>query len=265
MGAEEIVIKNQLLRSLGTSRRQLLRQAVGLGLGLPFVQRQSLRALAEATARPKAPPPVSFSPEDEQFLDDLERSSFLFFWEQANPQTGLIKDRCNARTDDTGVRGQHRLHRLRADRPLHRRKARFHRRMQARDSGPRHADVPLEQAAQSPRLFLSLANIDTGERVLGFRSLLRRYRHPALRHPHLPRTLRRSRRSPISRTTFSIASIGRWLSEDTSLLPHGWTPEVGFLPYRWDYYSELMMMYLLGMGSPTLTRCPTTPGMPGSA
>lgn len=42
-----------------------------------------------------------------------------------------------------------------------------------------------------------------------------------------------------------------WLSEDTTLLPHGWSPEVGFLPYRWDYYSELMMMYLLGMGSST--------------
>jgi hypothetical protein len=40
-----------------------------------------------------------------------------------------------------------------------------------------------------------------------------------------------------------------WLSEDTTLLPQGWTPEVGFLPSRWDYYSELMMMYLLGMGS----------------
>jgi len=40
-----------------------------------------------------------------------------------------------------------------------------------------------------------------------------------------------------------------WLSEDTSLLPHGWTPEIGFLPYRWDNYSELMMMYLLGLGS----------------
>ena len=33
------------------------------------------------------------------------------------------------------------------------------------------------------------------------------------------------------------------------LLPHGWTPEIGFLPYRWDDYSELMMMYLLGLGS----------------
>ena len=42
-----------------------------------------------------------------------------------------------------------------------------------------------------------------------------------------------------------------WLSEDTSLLPHGWMPEAGFLPYRWDYYSEHMMMYLLGLGSST--------------
>jgi hypothetical protein len=40
-----------------------------------------------------------------------------------------------------------------------------------------------------------------------------------------------------------------WLSEDTSILTHGWTPELGFLSFRWDYYSELMMMYLLGMGS----------------
>ena len=51
------------------------------------------------------PPPATFSPEDEQFLDDLEHASFLYFWEQANPQTGLIKDRCNARTNDTSVVG----------------------------------------------------------------------------------------------------------------------------------------------------------------
>ena len=30
-------------------------------------------------------------------------SNFLFFWEQANPQTGLIKDRCNVHINDTGV------------------------------------------------------------------------------------------------------------------------------------------------------------------
>jgi hypothetical protein len=35
------------------------------------------------------------------------------------------------------------------------------------------------------------------------------------------------------------------------LLTQGWTPEVGFLSSRWDDYSELMMMYLLGLGSST--------------
>jgi len=40
-----------------------------------------------------------------------------------------------------------------------------------------------------------------------------------------------------------------WLSEDTTVLSGGWAPEIGFLSYRWQSYSELMMMYLLGMGS----------------
>src|SRR6202044_1952654 len=59
----------------------------------------------KADKKPNEPetPLAAFSPEDEQFLDDLERSNFLFFWEQASPQTGLIKDRCNARIPDTGI------------------------------------------------------------------------------------------------------------------------------------------------------------------
>jgi hypothetical protein len=35
-------------------------------------------------------------------------------------------------------------------------------------------------------------------------------------------------------------------------------PEVGFLPYRWDGYSELMMMYLLGIGSSVHPLAPAT-------
>jgi len=32
---------------------------------------------------------------------------------------------------------------------------------------------------------------------------------------------------------------------------HGWKPERGFLPFRWDTYSEMMILYVLGIGSPT--------------
>src|SRR5258708_39048826 len=45
-------------------------------------------------AKPAAPP---FSPEDDQLRDDVEGLSPCFFWEQASPETGLVKDRCNAR------------------------------------------------------------------------------------------------------------------------------------------------------------------------
>ena len=41
------------------------------------------------------PPASSLSPEDDQFLNDVESASFLFFWEQGSPNTGMVKDRCN--------------------------------------------------------------------------------------------------------------------------------------------------------------------------
>ena len=42
-------------------------------------------------------------PEDDAFLDELERANVRFFWEQANPETGLVKDRCHVRGDDYGI------------------------------------------------------------------------------------------------------------------------------------------------------------------
>jgi hypothetical protein len=41
----------------------------------------------------------------------------------------------------------------------------------------------------------------------------------------------------------------RWMLNASQTLSHGWTPEEGFLPYRWDRYSELLAMYLLAIGS----------------
>src|SRR6185503_4693048 len=41
----------------------------------------------------------------------------------------------------------------------------------------------------------------------------------------------------------------RWMLNGGRLLSHGWVPETGFLPYRWDAYSELLAMYLLALSS----------------
>jgi hypothetical protein len=32
---------------------------------------------------------------------------------------------------------------------------------------------------------------------------------------------------------------------------HGWKPENGFLKYRWDGYNEALILYVIGLGSPT--------------
>jgi hypothetical protein len=50
-----------------------------------------------AGALPAAQGPVALAPQDDAFLDELERAQFLYFWEQADPQTGLVKDRSNVR------------------------------------------------------------------------------------------------------------------------------------------------------------------------
>jgi hypothetical protein len=42
-----------------------------------------------------------------------------------------------------------------------------------------------------------------------------------------------------------------WMQNGSRALCHGWTPENGFLQYRWEAYSELLAMYLLAVGSRT--------------
>ena len=73
-----------------TSRRSLLKSALAAPL-----------TYAADVARTTAPP---ISPEDDAFLDELEKASFLFFWEQGSPATGLVKDRCNTSVaQDKGI------------------------------------------------------------------------------------------------------------------------------------------------------------------
>jgi hypothetical protein len=45
----------------------------------------------------------------------------------------------------------------------------------------------------------------------------------------------------------------QWALNGGASLSHGWKPETGFLPSRWTGYDEGLLLYLLGLGSPT---CP---------
>ena len=43
----------------------------------------------------------------------------------------------------------------------------------------------------------------------------------------------------------------QWVMNGGATLSHGWSPEAGFLAYRWDGYDESTLAYILGLGSPT--------------
>ncbi len=86
------------------SRRDFVRQILGAGgclsfANLAFSQQKSREASGTNTGS------NSLSEVDDQFLNELEKANVQYFWEQANPKTGLVKDRCNVHADDGGVVG----------------------------------------------------------------------------------------------------------------------------------------------------------------
>jgi hypothetical protein len=232
------------------SRRVFMKRLVGAGLCVPASG--ILTALAQSSqpqlSPPLALPAFSLSPEDDDFLNELEKANFLFFKEQVSPKTGMVKDRCNVHVEDKGVVASI---------------AATGFGLTALCIGNQRGFITTTEALE--RVFVALrflwkkvphhrgffyhfANINTGERVwdseissvdtaillCGILTCRQHFRHPDV--------------AQLADLIFSRVDW-TWLSEDTSLLPHGWTPEIGFLPSRWDYYSELMMMYLLGLGS----------------
>ncbi|MDR3397441.1 MAG: glucoamylase family protein [Pandoraea sp.] len=42
-----------------------------------------------------------------------------------------------------------------------------------------------------------------------------------------------------------------WFQNGGETLSHGWRPENGFIPYRWEGYDEALLLYILGLASPT--------------
>ena len=43
----------------------------------------------------------------------------------------------------------------------------------------------------------------------------------------------------------------QWALDGALTVSHGWKPEGGFLKYRWEGYNEALILYVLGLGSPT--------------
>ena len=241
--------RNRLL-----SRRKALVQIGigGAGACLPLTGWIEAALAASPQHRgPALPPsPLVLTPEDDQLLEEIEKANFLYFWEQGNPQTGLVKDRCNARAAaDNGVVASIAATGFGLTALCIGEKRGFVTRVEARNRAAAALRFLWKKLPTHRGFFYHFANIHTGERM--WDSEISSVDTAILLCGVLTCRQHFEEHSEVGNLANEVFNRvdWTWLSEDTSLLPHGWMPEVGFLPFRWDYYSELMMMYLLGLGS----------------
>ena len=230
-----------------------------MGLCLPFAKSgfasfsmpAALSPTPEQHTRP-APPPIKtvLSPDDDQLLEDMEKVMVCYFWEQASPQTGLVKDRCNARkaSTDSAVVASIAATGFGLTALCIGEKRGYLSLTEARTRVLNTLHFLWKTLPNHRGFFYHFANVNTGERIWDSEissvdTALLLCGILCCRQHFENFEIRQLCHDIVNRVDWT------WLSEDTTLLPHGWLPEVGFLPYRWDYYSELMMMYLLGMGS----------------
>lgn len=185
-------------------------------------------------------------------MDEIERAAFQFFWDQASPQTGLIKDRANATGSDNytvssiasvgfGLTALC-IGSSRGYMPT----ATIRDRVQLTLStllntaeGHEGFFYHFLDMSTAKRAWTSeLSNIDTAILLCGVLTARQYFKDDA----------------EISGLATQIYERVNWqwmLDNSTSTLWMSWTPESGFQNAHWDHYCELMMMYLLGLGSPT--------------
>jgi hypothetical protein len=194
---------------------------------------------------------------DIDLLDDISRRSFRYFWEQAAPGTGLVMDRALT-TGRSALGGdQIRIASIAATgfglagiciAENHR----WIGREAARERVLETLRFFANEAPGKNGWFYHFLDADTGKRawnsevssidtavllagILTVRQCLQ----------DEPEVVR------LAETIYDRVDFPWMMDGSHSYFSHGWTPEGDFLPYRWDTYSELLILYALGIGSPT--------------
>jgi hypothetical protein len=237
------------------SRRSLLRDLAGIAACAPLLQSVALGEFSgQSSGRPGAPQthaPSQRTAADEALLDEIEHRAFLFFWEASDPITGLTKDRNLATTSND----------------------------------PR--DIASIAANGFGLTTLTIADkrgwMKTPQLVERVRATLRFFNDHAYQQRgffyHFMRmhSGKRAFKCEVSTIDTSLLLCGilacrahfddkeirslatqiyqradwTWFLNGGKMLSMGWKPETGFYAAQWDHYCELMMIYLLGLGSPT--------------
>jgi hypothetical protein len=234
------------------SRRTLIKRLAGLSAALPLTAFEApLFAQNAPGPGPSAlaPRPGVLSADDDQLLDELEKATFLYFWEQGSAETGIVRDRFNVRAPDKSDLGSIAATGFGFTALCIGQQRGWVSYEDARSRTLAGLRFLWEQMPHHRGFFYHWANINTGDRL--WDSEVSSIDTAILLCGVLTCRKHFSRDSQIDQLAHQVFNRvdWNWLSEDTRILPHGWRPETGFLQFRWENYSEMMMMYLLGMGS----------------
>lgn len=204
-------------------------------------------ALAGAKITVAAAP---LAPEDDRFLEELQRASFRFFDEQADPRTGLVRDR--ARVDGAPSEGKASIassgfalsgwviavERGWVERPAALQRVRGI--LEFLDTGaPRRSGFYyhfMEMATGARAWECEVSTIDTALFLAGALVAREYFNDPGVT-------------ALVNRIYGAVE--WPWFLNGRDTLALSWRDESQFSRYRWNKYSEHMVMSLLGMGSPT--------------
>ena len=192
----------------------------------------------------------------EQFLDDIQRATFDFFWNEASPTTGQVKDRALANGNDLrkmssvaatgfGLTGlciaDHRGYGKSAEiRERVRKTLRFVVNQMPHEHGFFYHFIDMETGKRWEKCEVS--SIDSSLLLCGVLTARQYFADQEIQD---------------SATKIYERVDWPWMLNGESTFSMGWTPESGFLKARWEHYCELMMIYLLAIGSPAH---PVSPG-----
>ncbi|HJX01227.1 MAG TPA: glucoamylase family protein [Terriglobales bacterium] len=226
------------------TRREVIR--LGAAAATAFLPLPSCSS-SKRTFRP--PGGVPYEGTDDQLLDEIQRATFNFFWNEASPATGQVKDRALARGGD-----QRRMSSIAAtgfglpslcigERRGYRKPAEIAARV--RTTLQFIADMPHEHG-----FFYHFIDIETGQRwakceLSSIDSSLLLCGVLTARQHFSDQQIRDLATKIYERVDWP------WMLNGGKTFSMGWHPESGFLGARWEHYCELMMIYLLAIGSPT--------------
>ena len=241
-------------------RRDCLKLLAGAAL-LP-----NLASLAQAPVdlhlTPEPSPHYPLTPADASFLDDMQRRACLYFTEQAGPLSGQVLDRATA-GNTTGKLDPRPMASIAAtgfgltalciaDHRNYfphtqlleqvRRTLRFHAHTLPHVHGFFYHFTDIETGVRTGRNEVS--SIDTSLLLCGILT--------ARAHFHNDSEIQDLATLIYNRVDWP------WMLNGGPTFSMGWTPEHGFLTARWKAYCELMMIYLLAIGSPTHPVAPST-------